>query len=432
MLADTVLDRGSGSKMQQNTRRIVFSTYSGTRLHTLWKNFLSSPPEGFSYSFLDDQITRPPPQNGEDSIRSLLYKIKRRVVLLDLAYKHLTERRRSMLAERSGASLYYCINGMVSASDKIPWVVDFENPLVFTNFHWARSGPYRSWLISRLNSPSCRAIIAYSEVGARGMLELYPEIEKEKVVIVPNCVREPQKPERFDHREMTLLFTGSTNVPDNFDMRGGVLLARAFQIVRSRLPEARLVMRCGVPEKYSWVREIEGIDIIEAPLDREAFSALFERARAYVLPAFGGFALSTLEAMSYGLPVITSDVLENKEHVIHDQTGFNVNLHGIKWLLPSIPEYYAYATRLGTYSYPEHEQTVAKLAEYMISILTDDALHKRLSHNARNHVSRWFSIRHKNERLAQLFDSSIEGTPFDSSLYSLYSPDAHRRTGDDR
>ena len=151
----------------------------------------------------------------------------------------------------------------------------------------------------------------------------------------PTLVLTPKEPrERF-----RFLFIGR-----DFERKGGFELIEAFESVLSRHPEARLTLvtedfKVRNPDRlvHSWVEdsrrergfarlaalelrgEIERLPLVSRQVILEE---IFPRADAFVMPTHAeGFGFTNIEAMSFGIPVVSSDVGAIPEVVTHGRTG---------------------------------------------------------------------------------------------------------------
>jgi glycosyltransferase involved in cell wall biosynthesis len=130
-----------------------------------------------------------------------------------------------------------------------------------------------------------------------------------KVVIVPNCASSEFLIERqWDHRARRLLFIGQW-----LDMKGTRYLVEAFTRLARRNPD--LSLWCvGTLSNETIVLEDFPEDVRELVrvmprVDRKRLLELCSGADIFVFPSLSeGFSLALLEAMSTGLPIITTDV----------------------------------------------------------------------------------------------------------------------------
>jgi glycosyltransferase involved in cell wall biosynthesis len=145
------------------------------------------------------------------------------------------------------------------------------------------------------------------------------------VVVQPNSVRmPPRQTDRPAHESVDLLFLGVVG------RRKGVYeLLEAFATARAQCPVLRLTV-AGNGEIAHAQRAAEDLGISDAVtftgwLDGDSKTRLLERSDIYVLPSHNeGLPMSILEAMSWGLPIISTDVGAIAELVRHDTDGLIV------------------------------------------------------------------------------------------------------------
>jgi glycosyltransferase involved in cell wall biosynthesis len=143
-----------------------------------------------------------------------------------------------------------------------------------------------------------------------------------------------------DQRDtFTFLFVGG-----DFERKGGFDLVEAFELVSRQHPHARLALVTDPGERnpdrfiHGWVGEarrgrvLAKLDALErqglasrhvAVGRREVLEAFYPGADAFVMPTLAeGFGFTNVEAMSFGLPVISSFVGPIPEVVAEGKTGF--------------------------------------------------------------------------------------------------------------
>jgi glycosyltransferase involved in cell wall biosynthesis len=147
--------------------------------------------------------------------------------------------------------------------------------------------------------------------------------------------------DRKGHESFTFLFVGG-----DFERKGGFEVLEAIDALRRDRPQARLVLAGSDPAErnpdrlvHSWVpsrRRERGLKLVaefaragileRVPwVDQEALADAYRRADAFVMPSHAeGFGFANVEAMSYGLPVITSTAGPAAEIVVEGSTGLLV------------------------------------------------------------------------------------------------------------
>jgi glycosyltransferase involved in cell wall biosynthesis len=152
----------------------------------------------------------------------------------------------------------------------------------------------------------------------------------------------PPATDRSAHENFTFLFVGG-----DFERKGGFEVVEAFSRLVGDLPHVRLMIVGSDPDRpnpdrlvHSWVPERRRRQLLEVlerlqrsgRLIREDWvdqrrlhGEIFPRADAFVMPTHAeGFGFTNVEAMSFGLPVITSTVGPATEIVFDGQTGLLV------------------------------------------------------------------------------------------------------------
>jgi glycosyltransferase involved in cell wall biosynthesis len=148
----------------------------------------------------------------------------------------------------------------------------------------------------------------------------------------------PAEVDRSGRETFSFLFVGT-----DFERKGGFDVIEAFETVSDAYPEARLVLAGATlserdPDRliHGWVNEArrrrvlakleplvaKGLVEDHGPVSSQRVQDLYPAADAFVMPTLAeGFGFTNVEAMSYGLPVISSSFGPIPEIVHHQQTG---------------------------------------------------------------------------------------------------------------
>ncbi|MEM1030024.1 MAG: glycosyltransferase family 4 protein [Myxococcota bacterium] len=161
----------------------------------------------------------------------------------------------------------------------------------------------------------------------------------------------------------TVLFTGRYNDPRKATPR----LLRAFRRVVDAYPEARLRL-VGDATSEEIRRQIRQLRLEEAvtavgKVPRDALTDAYAQAQVFVIPSRQeGLCISAVEAMSCGLPVVSTRCGGPEAYVEHERTGLLA------------------------------DQNEASMAAQLLRILRDDELRARLGHEARDRAVRDFGL----------------------------------------
>lgn len=388
-------------------KTVMFTKKTEQPFHKLWKNFLTHPPAGFTYVDCEGKPLRFPPEDSrkrESRIMHSLFVAKGYSSHLCYYYKMLEEKAFSKRMDRSDADLLYCMNGRLHRGEK-PWVVDYENSSVFFSFNLRATLRYAPRLKRVFQRETCKAILPFSETGKESFLSLFGADIEHKVHVAPNVVPLPENTKKLKHEGFTILFTGSANIADYFYLRGGREVIRTYLALADKYPDMKLVMRCAVPEREKRLLAGRNVEIYEGLLPGAEFEDLFRRSDLYLLPGYKGDALSVIGAMSYCLPIVTSDLLELGEPIENGVNGFKIKPPEISYPAPRLPLYY-FNYHVDHYLPQFDPQYVERIVEKVEALYHDKALATRMGRNNLRKVKERHSITSKNKVLKEVFSAA--------------------------
>jgi len=162
-----------------------------------------------------------------------------------------------------------------------------------------------------------KLLFAFSEATRRSLIEDYG-IAPEKVTVVGAGANLQQLPpvRPLPGGAPTVLFIGN-----DFVRKGGEVLLQAFELVRRSVPDARLVLVGTRPS----VAPQPGVEVLGRVHDRARIAELYRGAAVFCVPSFfDPFPLVLLEAMAFGVPVVTTRQTGTPEMVTDGDTGLLV------------------------------------------------------------------------------------------------------------
>ncbi len=172
-----------------------------------------------------------------------------------------------------------------------------------------------SFFASYLNSELCRRVIVWSKWAMCGYIE--DGVEKSKISIIPP----PFKliGDKKDHPNCNLLFIGR-----DYLRKGGDTVLRVLDRL-SDFQDLKLYYVGEVWDKRALnkIRNNKRIKYYHAPTDRIMREEIFPQADIFILPTRAdAFAISVVEAMSRGIPVVASNICALPEIVEDGASGF--------------------------------------------------------------------------------------------------------------
>lgn len=402
------LTRPALSARPQAGERLVYLEPTWKR-HTSYRLLVERPPQGYRFVGAgggQEALVRA--ASRFRSVYSSLYALDRLVPVHLLKSLWDVTRR-----PPAGTALTYAVNHLVLRRE--PWLLDLPGEHVSNTIGGYRHFRRFRGLVGRaLRSPRCRGIVVSTEAGRRALAAALGEEVAAKAEVVPWAVEaKPFAKERSAGDSIKLLFVDSANVPGQFHYKGGPEALKAFAALRARYPRVEMVVRSGVPrnirQRYAGM---PGLRIIEGVVPWEVLEREFMTADIFLFPTRFTPLTVFLEAMSYELPVVTTDAWGNPEMVEQGVTGLLTHdacvASNRDEMLPRyfIPPPGSSLDRrmFGTVD----RGLVAGLVESLARLIEDPELRQRLGRAGRRAVEEGrFSIKSRNRLLARVLDAAI-------------------------
>jgi glycosyltransferase involved in cell wall biosynthesis len=315
----------------------------------------------------------------------------------------------------SGVDLTYAVAHPVFRREA--WIMDMrlEQPYLLIG-HEAVFHRWKWLLKSALTSPRCRRILFELDAGRKAFLQMtgWSDLEP-KMAVVHSAVprRSVARPiQKGKGSTVRLLFVNSANITidDHFYAHGGLLAVETFFQLRQRFPNLELVVRSSIPAhlKRKW-GGVPNLRLIDRVLPWHELEREFVAADIFIYPTHVTPSMVLLDAMSYELPIVTTDVWGNPELVKHGHNGFLIH-HPEAWEYTD-----GFVVHFGSQSWRRAIGSVdQRLMQGMVqktsSLIEDLEFRRRMGRQGRREVEEGeFSIRRRNETLKRVLDDAIAG-----------------------
>lgn len=297
---------------------------------------------------------------------------------------------------------------------KKPWIVHIEDVTSLTGLPSKHFNRYKRLVETCLASSYCKKILTWSEVARRSIFRNLDCTEFEhKIEILPLAVHKKNFNKSYNDEKIKLLFVGTVNadVPWRFEVRGGKEVLEAFSYLIRRFDNLELTIRSAVPQATRTRYEsFPNIKWIEKTIPWHLLEQEFLTADIFLLPSHHTPWSVILDAASYELPVIVTDVFANPELVEDGVTGFVIkksekvpyywenHFYG-----PSEPQRRQFVKAVQTVD----PKVVQELVEKTSILIENQELRRRMGRAARWEVEHGkFSIERRNEVLKRIFDEA--------------------------
>lgn len=290
----------------------------------------------------------------------------------------------------NGVCLTYACTHVVLREE--PWVLDMARDppciLAVSDARFSRQ-LWKSMTRKILASKYCRKIICRFNADKEEFISYFgDERVAKKVDVMYWGVPKKDFLKGYNEERVRLLFVNSANINtcDHSTLKGGAELVAAFEELSKLYDDLELVLRSPVPPamKKELARNSR-VRVIDQPVPWSELKQEWRSADIFVLPTWVTPSQVILDAMSYELPVVTTDVESNSEIVEDGRVGF---------LVP------------GRTAASPDRGVVQALCQKLAILIENPELRRRMGKEARRVAEEKFSIEKRNETLKRILDEA--------------------------
>jgi len=379
-------------------------------IHPSQWELIRYPPEGYEFVFsktmwdkgIEKIMERPP------VIHALYNCFLSKFIPVPIAKAYLQK-----YTKIPEADLIFSYNHLVFK--KKPWIVNIEWLHMLTGANIKHLFQYRKVVEKAFSSNYCKGILTWNEVAKRSILmNLNCGRFQDKLEVVYPAVSKKGFVKKYNKEKVKLLFVGAGGPSDHMSFlhKGGLELIEAFILLDEIYNNLELVIRSPIFEHTKRrIRHYSNIRLIEQKIPWSMLEQEFKSADIFVHPTHYANSFSILDAMSYELPIITSDVYNNPEWVEDGVTGFIIKTsdkipYYWKNLIPSGP---TLMLRQFNDAIRKVDRRIVQELVKKISILVEDGgLRRRMGRAAKQEIEEGkFSIKQRNKKLKEIFDQAV-------------------------
>jgi glycosyltransferase involved in cell wall biosynthesis len=394
-------------------KRLVYLE-GGLTVHPLYGELTGYPPDGYTFTAGSGTFTRTMEGARKFEFLTALQLLLEMRVGVPVALLK-AQLLRFKKPPEGTALTFACLHPVFR---KEPWIMDLEFLHTLISNDPFRFRRYKNLLERVFRSHFCRKILPWSEASKKTLIDnLDCGDFDDKIEVVPLAVRTRNfvKSTR-PNGPVKLLFVGSAHSPGGpraralwFALKGGREVVEAFLQLNRLYQNLELIIRSEVPFSVKEVCEgIPNIRLLQSVVPRSDLEREYEAADIFMLPAYHTPFTVLLDAMSYELPIIASNVFATPEIVLHGRTG----------LLVRKPERLTYiADGLPSIRTPQFLEDMAEVDQRVVddlvgaakTLIENPELRRSLGRAARREIEEGrFSIGRRNTRLRQIFDEASD------------------------
>jgi len=270
-----------------------------------------------------------------------------------------------------------------------PWVCDME----FVNQFWAgvKENNKTSAIKSILKRNNCKRIMPWTEWAKDAILKDFPEI-KDKIEVVYPAVPEKAFKKKKSNK-IRVLFSAR-----RFYFKGGLHAVEVIDRLTKKYKNVEGIVVSATPkeviDRYSKNKKIIFKGMVS---QEELFKDIYPSCDIFLYPSYTDtFGFQILEAMSFGLPVITVEGQSRTEIIEDEITGKVVKLCK-KFCEDHLK------------NLEDQNETINLLEMAVEKLINDPKLRKSMSKNCINEIkSGKFSIEERNRKLKRIYGGVLK------------------------
>jgi len=270
--------------------------------------------------------------------------------------------------------------------NRSPWVADIE----FITQMWGgvKLTSARKRIVSKIiSSKHCKKIMAWTEATKKNIVEMFPEI-KEKVEVVYYALPEMERRKK-DAKDIVLFFSGR-----HFYAKGGLHATEIMDRLTRKYPNVKGVINGAIPEeiisKYSKNKKLTFHQL----MPYKDVLKLYQKADIFVYPGYSdSFGFVYMEAMAFGVPIVTADGHSRREIIKNGKQGFIVD----------IPK-----EMVDCWVINKYEDILKDMISKIELLIKDKRLRKKMGIAGLKEVkSGKFSLKRRNTRLKKIYEEAL-------------------------
>jgi glycosyltransferase involved in cell wall biosynthesis len=315
-----------------------------------------------------------------------------------------------MIHTKTNADIIHSTRGIIQIKQKKPWIIDLECGPIFTSFNWkAMKNPIvKRIIMSALLSKNCKKILPQSKAAKKTFIQAIGEKDfkkiKNKVEVLYLALR-PCKEKKKNRKDgkIVLSFVGRS-----FYGKGGPHLLKAYEILTKKYNNLELKYKGDIPEEWvNFAKKLPGLKLIKGYLSRDKlFEKMYLSSDIYVMPTNkDNYGVVFLEAMSAGLPIVSTTSMTVPEIVIDGKNGFLVKTD------LSHENYYERGKEYEIRRRKIDWNIVNQLVEKLSILIEDKKLREKMGKTGRRMIEERngkFSIERRNKQLGKVYEEAFK------------------------
>lgn len=352
-----------------------------------YKSIVNYPPEGIEYINVKKE---------EFEGISSASKFKSMLLIKNTlrSFMDLIKRPNLVKTKADGYDLIHCCHCL--SLNKSPWIVDSEsywNLSATSNISNSKQG--KSIIKKKLKSVYCKKIIPWTDYAKNKIIATLDDKEIEnKIEVIPYAIPLPKIKKINNKDHLTFLFIGRY-----FYEKGGLTAVKIFDYLVSEFSNVKVIMVSEIPEdvkeKYRSFFNNNKVKIYPLMKQEQLMNEVYPEADVFFYPGYtDSFGFMMVEAMSYGIPVITADGYARRDVIKDHKTGF---------IIPRDEKF------KGIPSEEEERELIKGFLDKTTYLINYPSIIKSMGANALEEVKNGkFCLEKRNKKLKSIYQEAME------------------------
>jgi len=261
----------------------------------------------------------------------------------------------------------------------------------------------RKRIIKAIMSKNCKKIFTLSKIAKNAFDFL--DLPTDKVDVLYPSIMPNKKKEHSEKDKVSLLFVVGINKA--FNLKGGRELLESFNILKKEFRKLRLII-IGECYKTETIKDAHFMGHI--PRER-LLNEIYPKADILIQPThIDSFGFSLVEAMSFGLPIISTKHFAIPEFIKYGTNGFLIKDIEKKWYDSNSvakEEHIGWYKKDDViYTKEEFESSVEELTKSIRKLIVNPRLRQKMGNMNFKEVSNGkFSFKERNKKLMEIYDN---------------------------
>ena len=383
----------------------IKSRFNGIPLHRLYYEIKKNPPEGYNFLISDEGSF-----NRFGSIASHEKNpIFKKILYYTSSIPYIIYQLRDNVKIPHNTDLVFTAQHIISS--KKPWIVDIEHAGTLSGY--GSLALTKKIILKKLEQNNCKKIIAWSDWSKRTIEKTFSNDTINKKISIVRYTVSPKIENNVKKDDtVRIFFLGTINpgTKKNYEFKGLYETVVSFLELQKEYNEKiHLIIRSTIPDELrEKITGNNGITLYENYISKDKMKDLWLNSDIFPHAGYEVLNLSVLEAMSYGLPVIITNLFNSPELIQNMKNGILLDVKNSQsfYTKDELPnERSMIFTREMRNS---REYLTKKLTESMKTLIEDEGLRRQISKESKKTINEGeFSITERNSRLKKILDEAV-------------------------